>query len=137
MTSAETDPEIKPQYILDASALLAMLHKEPGNEFVRTRLPHAVISAVNWAEVVQKCVARDIDIDGLRGDLEALGLRIYPFGADVAETSGKLWSMTRALGLSLGDRACLAMGQHLSLPVLTADRAWGSLHLDFPVQIIR
>lgn len=139
MTSTKKDPlqDAAPQYVLDASALLALLHDEPGGEFVHPRLPAAVMSSVNWAEVVQKCVARGVDIDGLRIDLGSLGLRVWPFNSDDAEASGRLWSTTKALGLSLGDRACLAMGQRLSLPVLTADRAWGSLRLDFPVQIIR
>ncbi|MEY2336055.1 type II toxin-antitoxin system VapC family toxin [Acidithiobacillus ferrianus] len=139
MTSAKNDPlqDAVPQYVLDASALLALLHDEPGGESVRPHLPAAVISSVNWAEVVQKCVARGVDVNGLRSDLESLGLRVWPFNADDAEVSGRLWSATNALGLSLGDRACLALGQRLSLPVLTADRAWGSLKVDFPVQIIR
>ena len=145
MTSAKNDPsqDAVPQYVLDASALLALLHDEPGGESVRPLLPAAVMSSVNWAEVVQKCVARGVDVDGLRSDLGSLGLRVWPFNVDDAEASGRLWtpsrgwSTTMALGLSLGDRACLALGQRLSLPVLTADRAWGSLHVDFPVQIIR
>ena len=139
MTSAKNDPlqDAVPQYVLDASALLALLHDEPGGESVRPLLPAAVMSSVNWAEVVQKCVARGVDVDGLRSDLGSLGLQVWPFNADDAEASGRLWSTTKALGLSLGDRACLALGQRLSLPVLTADRAWGSLNVDFPVQIIR
>ncbi|MDA8152979.1 MAG: type II toxin-antitoxin system VapC family toxin [Acidithiobacillus sp.] len=139
MTSAKNDPsqDAAPQYVLDASALLALLHDEPGGESVRPLLPAAVMSSVNWAEVVQKCVARGVDVDGLRSDLGSLGLRVWPFNADDAEASGRLWSTTKALGLSLGDRACLALGQRLSLPVLTADRVWGSLNVDFPVQIIR
>ena len=139
MTSAKNDPlqDAVPRYVLDASALLALLHDELGGESVRPLLPAAVMSSVNWAEVVQKCVARGVDVDGLRSDLGSLGLRVWPFSADDAEDSGRLWSTTKALGLSLGDRACLAMGQRLSLPVLTADRVWGSLDVDFPVQVIR
>ena len=139
MTSAKNDPlqDAVPQYVLDASALLALLHDEPGGESVRPLFPAAVMSSVNWAEIVQKCVARGVDVDGLRSDLGSLGLRVWPFNADDAEASGRLWSTTKAFGLSLGDRACLALGQRLSLPVLTADWAWGSLNVDFPVQIIR
>ncbi|MBU2810273.1 type II toxin-antitoxin system VapC family toxin [Acidithiobacillus thiooxidans] len=139
MTSSKNDPSqsLSHQCVLDASALLALLHHEPGGESVRPHLPDAVISSVNWAEVVQKCVARNVRVEGLRSDLESLGMQVLPFNADDAEVSGRLWSDTKALGLSLGDRACLALGQRLHLPVLTADRVWGSLPVDFPVQIIR
>jgi len=123
--------------VLDASALLAMLHDEPGGEGVRPQLPQASISSVNWAEVVQKCLARGVETTGLRTDLEALGLQISPFTSEDAETSGRLWTIRRSLGLSLGDRACLALGLRLSVPVLTADKSWSELHLDIPIQLLR
>ena len=100
--------------------MLALLHDEPGGESLRPLLPAAVMPSVNWAEVVQKCVARGVDVDGLRSDLGSLGLRVWTFNADDAEASGRLWSTTKALGLSLGDRACLALGQrhlHLQTPI--------------------
>ncbi len=125
------------RYVLDASALLALLHDEIGGEAVRPLLPHAAMCSVNWAEVVQKCLARGVQVEGLRMDLESLGLSILPFTPEEAENSGRLWSITRILGLSLGDRACLALGLRLSLPVLTTEKAWGKLHLDIPVQLLR
>lgn len=63
------------------------------------------ISSVNWAEVVQKSIAGGVDVDGLREDVEALGLSILPFTVEEAETAGRLWLQTRSCGLSLGDRA--------------------------------
>ncbi len=95
------------------------------------------MSGVNWAEVLQRRVARGIPIEGLRADLEALGLTIVPFTAEDAEASAKLWPNTRSLGLSLGDRACLALALRLGLPALTADRVWAGLQVGVEVQVVR
>lgn len=121
--------------VLDASALLAFLHDEPGAE--RVELERSAISAVNWSEVFWRCLARGVDVDGLRGDLEALGLSIVPFTLQDAERAAGLWPQARSLGLSLGDRACLALGLRLGLPVVTADRAWKGLQLGIEIHAIR
>lgn len=123
--------------ILDASALLAFLHDEPGCEHVEAVLPQTVISSVNWTEVVQKSIANGVDPDGMQGDLEALGLTILPFSAADAELAGRLWQQTRQIGLSLGDRACLSTAIRLEIPVLTADRVWSALKLPVTIQCIR
>ena len=123
--------------VLDASALLAYLKDEPGNEMVDRALSESVISSVNWAEVVQKSIAAEVDLDGMLEELEALGLRVEPFIAEDAELTGRLWTQTKQIGLSLGDRACLSLGLRLKVPVLTSDRAWGSLKLSLDIQIIR
>lgn len=123
--------------VLDASALLAFLQSEPGCDQVEATLPEAVISSVNWSEVMQKSIAAAVDVNGMRGDLEALGLRIVPFGAEEAEISAQLWQQTRSTGLSLGDRACLSTGIRLNVPVLTADQIWTTLNLPVAVRCIR
>lgn len=123
--------------VLDASALLAYLQDEPGNDRVEVVLPEAVISSVNWAEVVQKSIAAGVDVDGMQEDLEALGLAVLPFTAEEAELAGRLWQQTRQYGLSLGDRACLSMGFTLKAAVLTADQIWSALNLPVTVHIIR
>lgn len=112
---------------LDASALLAYLHGEPGGEKVRGQLEHAVISTVNWSEVVQKALAHATDVAGLREELESFGLRILDFTASDAEDAAGLWTQTRQLGLSLADRACLALGRRAGVPVLTTDQTWALL----------
>lgn len=119
--------------VLDASALLSFLQDEPGNSQVETVLTEAVICSVNWSEVVQKTVAAGIDANGVREDLEALGLIILPFSVEDAELAALLWQQTRQFGLSLGDRACLSVGLRLEARVLTADRIWTTL--DFPISI--
>lgn len=123
--------------ILDASALLSFLQNEPGNNQVEAVLPEAVICSVNWSEVVQKTIGAGVDINGMREDLEALGLRILPFSTEEGELAAQLWQQTRQAGLSLGDRACLSVGLRMNASVLTADKIWATLNLPVVVRCIR
>ena len=123
--------------VLDASALLALLQGEPGGELVQELLETAVISSVNWSEVLQKTLDRGIEIEGLQSDLEALGLEILPFTAPLAETTARLRASTRQAGLSLGDRACLALAAVLSLPAITTERVWPDLKLAIEIRVVR
>ena len=123
--------------VLDASALLAYLQDEPGGERVREVLAHSVMSTVNWAEVIGKARDDGVDTRGLREDLASLGLALEPFSADQAEIAGRLRERTRQLGLSLGDRACLALGSDRGETIYTADRAWLQLELGVDVETIR
>jgi PIN domain nuclease of toxin-antitoxin system len=123
--------------VLDASALLAMLQGEPGGDVVQGLLETAAISSVNWSEVAQKSLDKQAELEGLRHDLEALGLEILPFTAVLAETTARLRSATRQAGLSLGDRACLALAALLGLPAVTADRVWPDLGLPIEIRVVR
>ena len=123
--------------VLDASALLAALHNEPGGVEVEARIERATMSSVNWAEVLQRSLARQLPVEGLREDLLAVGLALSPFTVEDAEASARLWPTTRSLGLSLGDRACLALALRLGLPVLTADRVWARLQVGLDIRIVR
>ena len=123
--------------VLDASALLAYLQDEPGGEAIERVLAEAVMSSVNWAEVVQKSVAAGVVVEGMREDLEALGLEIVSFTLEDGEMAGRMWLQTRQVGLSLGDRACLSLGIRLDVPVLTSDRVWATIGLPLDVQVIR
>ncbi len=123
--------------VLDASALLAYLQQESGCDAVKAVLNAAVVSTVNWAEVIQKARAGNVDTAGLRNDLAALGLKLEPFTVEQAEVAGELRQRTQKLGLSLGDRACLALGLETGMPVYTADRAWRRLNLGIPIEAIR
>jgi ribonuclease VapC len=123
--------------VLDASALLALLHAEPGAEAVEQAVDRAAISTVNWSEVCQRSLARNVDTNGLRAEVEAVGVEIVPFTAADAERAADLWFPTRRLGLSLGDRACLALASRLDRPALTADRSWIELDLGVEIQAIR
>ena len=124
-------------YVLDASALLALLNREPGADTVRPLVETSVISSVNWAEVLQKATSLGMEIPVVRDHVQSLGLEVLEFSGDDAELAAQLWSTTRRAGLSLGDRACLSLAQRLGLPALTADRTWATLDLDIEVQLIR
>lgn len=125
------------QVVLDASALLAYLRQEPGSAGVDDVLASAVITSVNWAEVAQKSLSAGVAAEGLREDLEALGLMVATFSAEDADTTADLWQQTRRRGLSLADRACLSLALRLNLPVLTCDRAWAELGLPLQVELLR
>lgn len=122
-------------FVLDASALLAMLQGEDGSEVVEIVLSNSVMSTVNWSEVMQKVTARGIASNGLRRDVESLGLVLMPFLVEDADLTGTFWAQTKDLGLSLGDRACLALAHRLSLPAMTADRAWKDLPRELAIEI--
>lgn len=122
---------------MDASALLALLYAEPGADVVEAAIDRAAISTVNWSEVCQRSAARGVETAGLRIDVESLGLELVPFSAEDAEEAASLWPRGRDLGLSLGDRACLALATRLSCAALTADRSWLGLELDIEIRPIR
>jgi ribonuclease VapC len=123
--------------VLDSSAVLAWVRGEPGADLVGERLATAVISAVNWSETVQKFVQHGVTVDRAIGRLLALGLSVEPLTVADAVAAARLWTNTRALGLSLGDRCCLALAQRLSVPAVTADTAWSQLTLSVEVERIR
>jgi ribonuclease VapC len=123
--------------VLDASAVLAYCQGEPGSEQVESVLAGSCISAVNWAEVAQKCIARGTPVDGVKLDREALGLTSVAFTAPQAESSARIWITTRVYGLSLGDRACLSLGLDLGIPILTTDAAWGRFNLPVDIRVLR
>lgn len=123
--------------VLDASALLALLNREPGSTTVATYFPQVAVSAVNLSEVTAKLVERGMPSEEVRTILEALDMDVHSFDADAAYATGALRSATRHLGLSLGDRACLALGQRLKRPVLTTDGVWTTLKLGIPIIPIR
>lgn len=127
-----------PSCVLDASALLALLQGESRAEVMKQLLEDAVLSSVNWSEVAQKSLDRGVELYGLRGDLEALGLTAAPFTAEEAEAAARLRNSTSSLALSLADRACLALSRKLEVAVLTTDRAWSELGMETaPVRVIR
>jgi ribonuclease VapC len=124
--------------VLDASALLALLNQEPGAETLTPELlSGAAISTVNLAEVHSKLVRRGLSPDDAWE--AALGpiREAVPFTAEHARLVGDLVAQTRPLGLSLGDRACLALGLALKAPVYTADKSWKKLKVGSRIHIIR
>lgn len=115
--------------VLDASAIIAFLQGEPGDEVVRQAL-HAgdcVVSAANQTEVIAKALDRGVDPDAIKIILAELAYTVIDIKADDGAQAGWMRSETRKIGLSLGDRLCLAVAQRLKAPVLTADRPWLSM----------
>lgn len=123
--------------VLDASAVLALVLNEPGADMVRSALPGAVISTVNLTEVYSRCADRGLDIDIVRALFLSSGVEVHPYTEAHALAAGRLRASTRPYGLSLGDRACLAVAETLRLPVLTADRAWQQLNLGIDIGLVR
>src|SRR4051812_26724639 len=106
--------------VLDASAVLAVLNAETGADIVIAALDDAIVSAVNYAEVVSKLVERGASPVDVREALENINLKVIDFDLALAERTGVLRAVTRHLGLSLGDRACLALAEREGVPVLTS-----------------
>lgn len=128
--------------VLDASALLAYLQDEPGAETVRAALVDGcVMSAVNWAEVLSKSEELVLGAEELISELTSRGvlgacLTVLPFAEADAPVAATLRPPTRHLGLSLADRACLALGLRLEATVLTADRTWRDLDPALGVSVL-
>jgi len=129
--------------VLDASTLLALLKGEPGAERVAEALEQgAYLSAVNLAEVLSKLADWGEDPAEAQARMAQVGLlgaavEVLPFTGEDALEVARLRALTRAYGLSFGDRACLALARRLGLPALTAERAWAELDLGIPVEVLR
>ena len=125
------------KYILDASALLALLNAEKGAEAVQELLPEAAISTVNLAEVVTRLSAVGMPDNEIREIISLLGLEAIVFDEEQAFLAGLLISHTQPFGLSLGDRACLALSQVKIATAITADRVWEGLVIGVVIKLIR
>ena len=124
--------------VLDASAVLAYLQQEPGMDAVRTALQEGTtINTVNLAEVCAKLKGRGVEPRPIVERLKALGLDVTAFSEEDAMYSGEMVPKTQPLGLSLGDRACLASCRRLGAVALTAEKAWAQLELGIEVRLIR
>jgi len=129
--------------VLDASAFLAYLGDEPGAGEVAEAIGGGVsISAVNLAEVLSSAAERGLDPEGLADELRKGGLldgaiTVEPFTTADAIEVGRLRPATRDQGLSLGDRACLALARRLGAAAYTADSNWSAAQLDVELRKIR
>jgi ribonuclease VapC len=123
--------------IVDASALLAILQDEDGANYAAARLRGALLSSVNFAEVLAKASDREIARDAVELLLTNLQIVVVPFGHLQAELSADLRVSTRYKNVSLADRACLALAIEHDAPVLSADTKWVELGLPVDIRLIR
>lgn len=124
--------------VLDSSAILAVVNAEPGHEKLTDEvLTHAVASTVNLAEVQAKLLSRGWPSDLAWQDANGPINEAIRFEPEHARIAGDLVSATKHLGLSLGDRACLALALALNAPVYTTDKSWRNLKLKIPVHVVR
>jgi ribonuclease VapC len=124
-------------YVLDASAVLAFLRDEPGGERVERNLGQSIISAVNLSEIAAKLSDFGMPAAEVAGALRELGETSGAFDANQALIAGAMRKETRSKGLSLGDRACLALAKTTSRIALTTDRVWADLDVGVTIEVIR
>jgi ribonuclease VapC len=125
--------------VLDASALLALLRDEPGAEVVRPILTDAAMTTVNWSEVIAHFARLGTEEANIRLVLTPLPIELVGVDEELAYITGLLLPVTRSAGLSLGDRACLALARRTGVPAMTADRNWSTVAAaaGVTVQLIR
>ena len=124
-------------FVLDASALLALLFEEPGHDRVALAADRAAVSTVNLAEVLTRFARAGHPVAAVLANLSTFAIEWVPFDEAHAGEVAALWPKTRHAGLSLADRACLALALDRGLPVLTADRVWAELGLPVDIRLIR
>jgi len=125
------------KYVLDASAVLTVLNQERGKERVEALLSQSAVSTVNVAETVGKLVNAGMSEGDAKTSLDLLDLEVVDFDYEMAQIAGALKRVTDVLGLSLGDRCCLALGLVRKNAVVTADRSWSKLKLTIDVEVLR
>lgn len=121
--------------VLDASAILAVIFDEPGGDRVAAHLPGALVSTVNIAEVATRLLAFEMPQETVETVIDTLQLSIQPYDYDQALATARLRAVTRSAGLSLGDRACLALSKAQQAEALTSDTAWQTIADDAGVSV--
>lgn len=123
--------------VFDTSAILAILCEEPGKELAIEHLRGSIVSTVNLAEVFSKATETGLGLEPARRAVHKLQLEEIAFDGEQAFITGTLREATRSLGLSLGDRACLALALNQGLPVVTGDKNWQDTNIGVEVILIR
>ena len=124
-------------FVLDASAVLALLNEEAGKDRVEQAMGDCLISAVNYCEVIGKLIDAGVPADDARHTVDLLDVEIVDFDGELGFRAASLVRATRKLGLSLGDRCCLALGSARKATILTSDRSWAKLKIGVKVEVIR
>lgn len=125
------------EYVLDASAVLALLNQEPGKDRVEAVLADACMNAVNYCEVLGKLIDAGMPEQDARESVELLNIEVVGFDTELARLAAVLRPTTKKLGLSLGDRSCLALALSRRNTAVTAERAWAKLKVGVKVELVR
>lgn len=123
-------------FVLDSSAILAVLNQERGSQTAQTYFPNGIVSAVNFAEVITKLIEHGHDSSSSMEAFDLLQVSVSVFDVAQARKAAELRPLTRHLGLSLGDRSCLALAMLQGATAVTADRGWSGLSF-CPIEVIR
>lgn len=123
--------------VLDSSAILALLNGEPGGEQVARHIGAAMVCTPNVTEVVSKLIDAGDSADSAVMRFGKLPLVVVAFDYDMALRAGALRARTAKQGLSLADRACLALAEREAVPAVTADKAWAKADVAAKLQLIR
>jgi ribonuclease VapC len=123
--------------VLDASAVIALMHGEKGHEIVRRHLEGAMILAINYSEVLKKAVEGGGSLNAAHYHLENLSLTVVPFDEHLAVKTAELWTAGRKAGLSMADRACIALAIDRKAKVITADKDWKKTGIDVAMVMFR
>ena len=122
--------------VLDASAILAALFREPGADVVEAHYEEGIVSSVNLSEVAVQLSDHGMPSAEVSELLSGLGLAVRPFDEELAYIAGALRDATRSSGLSFGDRACFALGLAEAVPVLTVDTIWAEVSEAVGVEVV-
>ncbi|MEJ7575962.1 MAG: type II toxin-antitoxin system VapC family toxin [Pyrinomonadaceae bacterium] len=125
------------KYVLDASAVLALLNQETGKERVEAVLADSCIGAVNYCEVLGKLIDAGLSEQDAQESVELLSVEVVGFDVDLARLAAVLRPTTKKLGLSLGDRSCLALALSRRNTAVTAEQAWTKLKIGVKIELIR
>ncbi len=123
--------------VFDSSVVIAILKQEQGFSTAEKSLSDALISTVNLAEVATYLARNSVPSNTIQEVLASFPIQVVPFDESLAIQTGCLYPSCKHLGLSLGDRTCLALAISRKLPVLTADQVWSKLDLGIPIQVLR
>jgi ribonuclease VapC len=125
------------KYVLDASAVLALLNQEPGMDRVEAVLADSCLGTVNYCEVLGKLIDAGLPEKEARESVELLNIEVVGFDTDLARLAAALRPTTKKLGLSLGDRSCLALALARRNTAVTAERVWPKLKIGVKIELIR
>lgn len=125
------------KYVLDASAILALLNEEPGKDRVEAVLAESIVGSVNYCEVLTKLNDTGMTDKESADSFALLNIAVIDFDDRMARIAAGLRTNTKTFGLSLGDRSCLALGLIRKATVITADRAWSKLKVGAVIEVLR